>query len=221
VPLILPSTFVDNDVIWKACQFRLLVDLPQALGIAGEEMTVLGSLRYVIGPKVEASEVDETRQTFQEFLEAAEEIEPDEAELKFAAHIEEAALRMSVAIDGGESLLVAVALNRGARHFVSGDKRAIKGLSILATNDAKLRELAGYIVTLEQVAFSIAQLKGCDAVRSAVCALPKVDRALAACFMCHQPECSIEGVRDALSSYQRQLSKDTNGFVKDDLFFAA
>ena len=220
MPLILPSTFLDSDIIWKACQFSLLVDLPLALGIAGEEMAVLGSLRYVIGPKVEASGVDIIRQAYQEFLGTAVEIEPNEAELKFAAHIEEAALRMSVAIDGGESLLVAVALSRGIRHFVTGDKRAIKGLSILATDDVKLREIAGYIVTLEQVVFSIAQLKGCDAVRSAVCALPKVDKALTSCFMCHQPECSIEDVRDALGSYQRKLSKDTNGYVTDNLLFA-
>ena len=68
MPLILPSTFLDSDIIWKACQFSLLVDLPLALGIAGEEMAVLGSLRYVIGPKVEASGVDIIRQAYQEFL---------------------------------------------------------------------------------------------------------------------------------------------------------
>jgi len=219
VLLILLSTFVDNDVIWKACQLRLLVDLPVALGNPIEAITVLGSLRYVIGPRVEASGVGEFQCAFQKFVDSAKEIEPDETEIRFAALIEEAALRKSVAIDGGESLLVAVALNRGTRHFVSGDKRAIKGLSVLAMTDAKLRELAGHILTFEQVAFKLAQQNGCDVVRAAICASPDTDKTLTSCFMCHQSECGIEDVRDALGSYQRQLSKDTDGYVSDDLHF--
>jgi hypothetical protein len=211
---ILPEAFIDNDVVLKLCRIGHLADLARCLGKAEASLAVLGSLRFVLGSQIGPHDPD--RAALESFLSSVEEAEPSEREIMLAAQLEEAAQRAGHAIDGGESLLFAMAARQAAR-VATGDKRAILGLAALAADLPDCRLLVGAVVTLEWLASALVELHGIEVVRASVCAKPSVDRTLCVCFQCQQHVCTAAEVRAALFSYQNDLASRTNGFVTSDL----
>lgn len=214
----MPSTLVDNDIVLKLCQINHLHDLAECLGNNEDPLLILGSLRFVLGPLI-AGYNDEVMQTlFNNFLLSAEPIEPSDDEVTLAAQLAEAAMQTDHAVDGGESLLFAVALNRSAR-IATGDKRAVRGLAAIAINEPGCDALRGSVVTLEWIVSALVARRGHENVRAAICAMPRADRTLSICFRCQGNVCTQEDVTDALGSYQRSLSVETAGFVVPTLAF--
>ncbi len=212
--LILPETFVDNDIVLKLLRIGYLDDLATCLGHGDAEMAVLETLRFKIGGML-AGEPDALT-VFIEFIARVAEPQPTDAEVLLAARMEEAALLAGHAVDGGESVLFAMAASRGAR-VATGDKRAVIGLASLAEIEMACKALAGTVLTLEWLTCALLEWHGVDAVRDAVCAANEIDRTLGICFACHREECPVDDIRAALSSYQRDLSNRTNGFVSPAL----
>lgn len=210
---ILPDTFIDNDVIFKTCVYDLSDRIAEALNRAPNDIGILSSAIFVLAPILERHGID---QSSINLFRSSTIIEPTDAEIKIAADIEEEALRRNLEVDYGESILVSVVASRGER-LVTGDKRAIRGLSSLSSHSDPCARLRRRIVTME--ATIAALLATCDValVRKSVCDSPKTDLAVSACFVCHQETCAVEDVLAALSSYQKSLSSDTGGYVDSDL----
>lgn len=214
----LPDTLVDNDIVFKLCQINYLHDLAGCLGSADTPLWILGSLRFVLGPLIVQHADEHMQALFQTFLTSAESLEPSDAEIALAAQLAEAAMRTGHAVDGGESLLFAVALTRSAR-IATGDKRAVRGFAAIAGDEPGYDALKGSIVTLEWIVSALVARHGHEGVRAAVCAVPGADCTLSICFRCQGDVCNQADVTDALGSYQRSLSRETAGFVVPTLAF--
>lgn len=211
-PPSLPDTLVDNDIVLKLCQINYLNDFARCLGNIDAPIQILGSLRFVLNPLIASQANDVMRTSFDRFLTDAEVLEPSDAEVILAAQLAEAASRTGHAVDGGESLLFAVALTRSAK-LATGDKRAVKGFAAIADEEPNYDALKGSIVTLEYIVSALVERHGSEIVRAAICAVPDADRTLSICFRCQGNTCTKADVIDALGSYQRNLSQETAGFV--------
>lgn len=214
----MPDTLVDNDIVLKLCQINHIHHLADCLGGVDNTLYILGSLRFVLGPLIAQQADKGVQASFQDFLASVEPLEPSDAEASLAARLAEAAMRSGHAVDGGESLLFAVALTRFAR-IATGDKRAVKGLAAIASDEPGYNALKGSIVTLEWIISALVARYGFEGVRAAVCAVPSVDCTLSICFRCQGNICTQSDVTDALGSYQRSLSQETAGFVVPTLAF--
>ena len=210
----MPDTFVDNDVVLKLCRFGRLPDLAVCLECEGADLRVLGSLRYKIG-QIVSSDAGMIAALI-DFLDEVSEAEPSNADILLAARMEEAAQRAGHAVDEGESLLFAMAIASSAQ-VATGDKRAVEGLAAIASDVPACTALSGAILTMEWLASALVLRHGVDTIRAVVCASPGVDRALYACFQCSRDVCTSEEVRAALTSYQCDLARRTNGFVNGAL----
>ena len=120
-----------------------------------------------------------------------------EPEKVLAAAIGAASQRHGLAFDGGEALLVSVAIHRGLPYVTTGDKKAIGSLPVLARHVGEVARLQGKLLPLEYLllkaiqAHGLAALypridagKGCDfavfgIVEAAGCDQPSFEAALA------------------------------------------
>lgn len=201
---------VDNDVLIKGACFSLLGELLTAFGGPGS-VGILGAAKYVVGDRLNRDERvrDRHRATasWHAFLPIAEELEPTTPVIEFATTLEEAASEAGVALDVGESLLCAIAVERSELSLATGDKRAIVAMQVLVARIAGLRLLCGRVVCLEQLIDGLVKRLGPAAVRSAICAEPDADLALSLCFQCGQ---GVDGQLDpdGIQSYVGDLRRD-------------
>ena len=214
----MPETFVDNDIVFKLLRIGYLDDLAMCLGHDEAQVAVLETLRFKLAVMLKGDAP--ARDALNAFLARIAIPEPSDAEVLLAARLEESALKRGYAVDGGESILFAMAASQGSR-IATGDKRAIAGLAAIAEEETACQALFGAFFTLEWLACALIGLRGAEPIRNAVCAHPQVDRTLHACFECYRNVCSSADIQAALSSYQRDLAEKTNGFVSPKLPLAA
>lgn len=207
----------DNDIVIKLSIFRCLKDLVAALGIGNSRIGVLGSLRYVAAPKLNALDDDEVYECFVRFIDQVSELEPDSIEVQLAAEIEEAAQRLNVELDSGESLLMAIAIRRGSDKLVTGDKRAVEAAAAVKNHVGAMSLLDGLVMSLEQLAALLISAIGYDLVRSRICAHSNVDTAMTICFQCGRDAGSRTETQDALRSYHLDLCNKSGGLCAPDL----
>ena len=210
---ILPDTFVDNDVIIKTCVYGVLDNIAEALHRPPIELGILASAVFVLSPVLKKREIYPSSLSF---FRTVSVVEPSDDEIMLAAAIEEDAMKRNLEVNTGESLFTAIAASRNGR-LVTGDKRAIRGLAALSRHSSPCSSLQCRAITLESTMASLLATLEFALVRNAVCTNPRTDLAISACFMCHQGHCSADEVLAALSSYQRSLSADTDGYVSPSL----
>jgi hypothetical protein len=136
-------------------------------------------------------------------------IEPDDDELAAAADLEAEAIRRDLELDGGESQLLAILVNRRCSLLVTGDKRAIAAMASVA-----IAQAGGRVACLEQLMSQILTLYGADSVQPRVCAEPNVDRAITSSFACSSrvvPEAADLLV--GLKSYIADLDRSAPGVL--------
>jgi hypothetical protein len=121
-----------------------------------------------------------------------------------AADLELAAQRAGLGLDTGESHLCALALSRGIRRLLTGDKRAIVAIEILLDRDSRLSALCGRIWCLEQLVILALGNDSTGSIRLAICGQPAVDKTLAICSGC-RAEATKEVMVECLESYLRDL----------------
>lgn len=203
------KALVDNDVLFKGACYGLLHDLIRAVCPQGGEIGVLGSARYVVPKKIERTRLRQSPsnalRVLTGFLNQANLLEPLAAEQKMAADLELLAQRSGVSLDTGESQLCSVLICRLLPLLMTGDKRAIVAIEGLLDADARLRFIGGKVLCLEQAFLSAVSRNGINAVRSAVCAEPVVDKALTICFSCHNESVAPEDHVEGLQSYIEHL----------------
>lgn len=205
---------IDNDVLIKGAAFGILE--PMAAAFNG--VAVLGVARFVvakrIGKHAGISNSDTARARWEEFLAGAEELEPTEAELALSTAIEVAAAERGLQLDAGESQLCAITVVRAMRVVVTGDKRAIAAVEHLFGVVPELAVVEGRWVCLEQLVLALAERVDPDVLRAAICAEPRLDRALTICMGCGagsgwSPEGLESYVRDLRGRAQRALCRES------------
>lgn len=192
---------VDNDVLIKLASYKLMADGLDVLG-GPAAVGILGAARFVVPSAITRhrgiADKDAAMAQWSAVETTVEALEPTASEAAFAAEIEELATRTGRNLDPGESQLCAMAIERAFNHLATGDKRAVMAAESMLADVAKLKELAGKIVCMEQLAVALLARIGSDAIRDAVCSEPGVDRALTACLGC--------------ASRAEESSVDTTGF---------
>lgn len=204
---------LDNDVVLKVACYALVDETVAAATIDDIPPAMLGVGRFVVrGRLARAPNIaDRARATaaFERMLAAMSLVEPDDAEMAAAADLEAEANRRDLELDGGESQLLAMLANRACKLLVTGDKRAIAAMAIVAAAQAGSR-----VACLEQLIAHVVSASGTSAVRPRICAEPKVDRAVTGCFACSSPAAPDDvDVMDGLASYIGHLDRSAPGVL--------
>jgi hypothetical protein len=200
---------LDNDVMLKAACYGLAEHLWPEDGETG--LAVLGTARFVVPVYIERAKLaqgpKQALADVEALLDRALRLEPNDQEVALAVEFEEAASLAGLALDGGESMLCAIALLRGPAFLHTGDKRAIKALEALLDSLATLAGLAGAVRCLEQLVLGAVAAAECfEEVAGAICAEPSVDKTLSICFSCFsESHAGHEAARSALENYIAEL----------------
>lgn len=205
----------DNDIAFKVACYQL-VDSAIALGSSkSTPPAMLAVGQYVIRKKLERHDRvldgDAAQAAFEGLLQAIGFVEPAEDELALASDIESEAIRAGLDLDSGESQLLAILHTRACALLVTGDKRAVIAMAVVARDMAE-----GRIRCLEQLTLQIVALIGVAEARAKVCAEPLIDRALSACFGCASAAAPRDqDVWDGLQSYIKHLRGKAPGILVD------
>lgn len=197
---------LDNDILIKMSAWQLDRPLMDCTTTASGTPAMLGVAAFVIRRKIRKIGLRNpvaAEAAFARLSEALAVVEPTEEELETAAGLEEAANRVELQFDTGESQLAAILLHRSAALLATGDKRAIAALATLAPT-----EMAGRVASLEGFLRQIVARIGIEETRAHICSEPAVDRSAAICFACHRREAVLEAdVEACLASYLGDLGK--------------
>ncbi|RYG86365.1 MAG: hypothetical protein EON59_10150 [Alphaproteobacteria bacterium] len=198
------EALVDTDVLLKTISYRLANATLTHLSAAGLRPKVLGAARYMLASHIgKARRIVDGAAAAEELALIApllEDVEPTAGETALAAELEVVARTADLAIDGGESQLLAILILRAAPLMLTGDKRAIRAIGRMVTPVPPHR-----IACLEQLLGSLADSLGPETVRSAVCAEPLVDKSLLSACGCASP--AGTDPRPGLESYVEDLRK--------------
>lgn len=198
---------VDNDVALKVVCYTLPHEMVAATTIDGDAPSLLGIARFVISNRLKtASNIankEAAVEAFRQLLSEVGTVEPDQAELAMAADLESEAVRQNVELDGGESQLVAILVSRACELLLTGDKRAISAMEVVAPI-----EVHGRVACFEQVVSEIVRQAGTETARKHICSEPRVDKTMAVCFSCASANAPSEAdVCAGLKSYIDHLAK--------------
>lgn len=200
------QVLLDNDVALKAACYALVDEALAIVGRDREPPGVLGVARFVLRRRIERGNgiADPARamRELELLLANVALLELTEDELAVAADLEAEAQRHELELDGGESQLLAILALRGLPLLLTGDKRAIVAMSVVAKDIA-----AGRIACLEHLMVAILSLAEVATVRAAVCGEPHVDKAITACFGCSRSAVTEADVVEGLASYAGHLSR--------------
>lgn len=206
------QALLDNDVALKVASYSL-ADAALAVTTVGDMPPgMLGVGRFVVRGRLKrgsnVADVPRARIAFERLLEAVQFIEPTDDELAIAADLEAEARRRDLELDSGESQLLAVVVRRSCQILITGDKRAIVAMAVIAPTFAAER-----IACLEQLMALIVDHAGIDVVRPLVCSEPRVDRAITSCFACSRTAATRDDVAAGLSSYIGHLDRSAPGML--------
>jgi hypothetical protein len=196
----LSAVLLDNDVVLKMCAYAAATRLLEVSTFAGQPPAILRVASFALQSQVKKSRlvVDHELAAAQLaiVLVAAQILEPTDREIDYAADLEERATGLGLELDPGESQLVAVLLHRSSPLLITGDKRALRALSAVATDQVNHR-----MACLEQLICAAITDESLGPLRAGVCASKGIDRAVTNCFACYTEEVGLEQVQEGLTSY--------------------
>ena len=210
----------DVDVAWKVCAYSAAQSFINATGTESTPSCMLAVTPFVLRslskrqPGVDSA--PDLDQQVDDLISNAGLVNPTPEEIAFAEDLEERAARLALEFDVGESQLLSVLVHRNAELLLTGDKRAIRAMHVLDVSD-----IDGRIAALEQVFATMIGANGLSPLRDAVCANPRVDRAMTICFACASPTVTAGDVNAALASYVRNLRAESGDRLYDTLDFSA
>lgn len=203
--------FIDNDVILKLAQYGILEHLPKLFTRRGEvQISVLDSARYKLLPKqnpLKLCKSEEAASQIAMLLGIAQKVSVAGVDL---AVLEQ--LNAVPGIDAGEALLFAAAAADVYSVILTGDKRALTGLSehhpeVLALS------LSSKIITLEGLIQGFVELDHLS-TQQAIRSKPAVDKALSMVFGV-SAAASEESVQAGLNSYVGHVRKMLGGMINN------
>lgn len=206
---------LDNDVVLKTCTYRCQDEVANLTSRSDGPAAVLTVATYAIRTRLERSTTINDKAAaltaFDSMLQKISKIEATQAEVAIAGELEEEAAACGLELDVGESLLLAILLERNCSYLLTGDKRAIAAIAKLKPGETGQR-----IICFELLIAALLQHIPHGELRARVCAEPSTDKAITNCF-----GCSATGVEEAdilagLGSYYSSLAR-TAGAVLADL----
>lgn len=211
----MPNVLVDNDVVLKSCCYGIDEPLLELLDDVGATPLILTVTKFVIAGRIKRDRYLVNREradaSFNRSFVAWLEVEPTETELALAAEFEAAAQALNLELDGGESQLLALLIERRLPLLLTGDKRAIVAIERVAAE----RLPGPSIVCLEQVMLTLLRRIGLARLRERVCTEPAVDRAMTICFACRSSIIDVASVEEGLLSYVDYLRKSSSRIMLD------
>ena len=210
----------DVDVAWKVCAYGATSSFINATRTRQAPPAMLSVSRFVLRslanrrPGVDSA--PDLDQQVDHLIANAVLVNPTPEEIAFAEKLEEKASRLLLEFDVGESQLLAVLVHRCAELLLTGDKRAIRAMYLLDIDN-----IDGRIAALEQVFATMIVPDGLSPLRDAICANPRVDRAMTVCFACASPTVSTADVNAALASYVGSLRAESGNLLYAALVFSA
>jgi hypothetical protein len=206
------QVLLDNDVALKVACYSLVDEMIAVTTFDETPSAILGVGRFVIRGRLDRAaniaDVPRAKAAFEQLLKAVTLLEPDDEELAMAADLEAEANRRALELDGGESQLLAILARRACRLLITGDKRAIAAMALVAPLLA-----ANRIGCLEQLMAQLVVAAGADVVRPLVCGEPRVDRAITSCFGCSGGQVDREDILAGLLSYISHLDRSAPGVL--------
>ena len=212
---------VDNDVLLKAACYGLALSF---WGHAGGSPSagVLGSarfvLRHVVASGSRVRDKDSANRALEEFFAWAAVLEPTDAELNSAAALEQLAQRAGLELDVGESQLAAIVAARGIPFLDTGDKRAVRGLELLAESSHTCAVLSARVRCLEHLLLLALEEHPDElaSINAEICAEPDVNKAASICFGCYSDGAADpDEVRTGLNSYFASLRSQAPTVLAD------
>lgn len=212
------QVLLDNDIAFKLACYQLADETVAATTINKARPAMLSVSRFVIPKKIATHKRVRSSATAQSALERLFRsvlfLEPTEDEIALAAVTEAAATRSGLELDSGESLLLAILYQRACTYLVTGDKRAVIAMAVVAKEASE-----GRVRCLEQLVVHLISQIGVSAVGTQVCAEPLIDTALSISFQCAAPgERSVESILAGLTSYIEYLRREAPGVLHDGPF---
>jgi hypothetical protein len=211
------AVLLDNDIVFKACCFAVVQELADFFVGRKQTLWILGVAAFVLRRRIarfrNLANPQRIAEAFEKTLETIARLEPDDREVALASEFEACAQSMGLALDTGESLLLAILLNRSADLLVTGDKRAIEAIDQIATALRHHEAIDGRLVCLEQVVLTLAERLGLGVLRSRICAEPHADRALAICFSCNTGLADDASTGDGVRSYINALRQRSGAIL--------
>lgn len=206
------QVLLDNDVALKVTCYSLVSEMIVATTNDGAPPAMLAVGRFVIRRRLtrasNIADVSRAKATFERLLAAMSLLEPDDEELAMAADLEAEANRRDLDLDAGESQLLAILAKRACPLLITGDKRAVTAMALVAPELA-----ANQIGCFEQLMAHLLNTTGIEVVRPLVCSEPHVDRAITSCFACSRSAADLEEVFAGLMSYIGHLNHSAPGVL--------
>ncbi|MFB6460852.1 hypothetical protein [Bradyrhizobium tunisiense] len=175
--------YVDSDVVLKMCAYAAAKELVQVASVNAMSPAILRFAKFALRSRIDRARNIKDKVAVKEAVEVAfgsiQELEPTKEEIERAADYEERATAAGLSFDVGESQLISVMQSRQAVGLLTGDKRAVKAISVLLSD-----EIVERVACLEQVVATIVSQFGVDKIRGHVCAERGCDKAITACFSC-------------------------------------
>lgn len=207
--------YFDNDVTLKLAACDLLDEAVSALGSQLTEVRLLATFKHKFGI---ASARNRARTQAQIGRNVFERIVAFQSAVGEAGPVTSAELLEMLedipAIDTGESLLFAAAIEHPDSLVVTGDKRSLRSLASEQRCVEVARHLIGRVLCFEQVLTEIIAAEGFDHVKSKVAPAIDCDICLRVVFGSgHDAE--EDQVRYALDAYISELRDATGSLLRD------
>ncbi|XXX76350.1 hypothetical protein WMF30_52750 [Sorangium sp. So ce134] len=203
------STLLDNDVMIKVCCYALADEVCSLLAASGGTAAALEVTRFIVAKQINRkSRIKDKSSASAQFAQMCSHltfIEPTEEEIALAAEIETQAQKQNLPLDRGESQILAVLLSSAAKLMLTGDKRAISAIEMLAREHERVQACQGRLACLEQLVVALLDRHGELYLRPRICREPSTDQSIAICFSCGASAAMVGNAREGLDSYIRAI----------------
>lgn len=210
--------YLDADIVLKLCAYEAADELIQVSSIGEVTPAILAVSAFSLQSRIARSRNILNRDLvvciLRRTLQTLRRLEPNDDEIAVAADLEQRAIELGLELDTGESQIFAILMGRSAVSFITGDKRAVRALSVLANGVANCR-----VACLEQLLASVILIADIGRLRSRICSQRAVDRAVTASFACSSESASADLIMQGLRSYIADLRRDSGQLLihSDDL----
>jgi hypothetical protein len=187
----------DNDIIHKLACCGLLQELLQWLGVPPVEVWVLPSMKYVVRPKLKGNQA--ALSELERFLSQVSNL--PEADIHMLG-------RFPREMDVGERQMLAILVNTPeVQHMVTGDKRALRLIGGLCSEDSALDERLGEVQVdcLESIMLALIDKYGFEPINVKASLGLKSDVVLQASFGAKK---SAGNAREALIFYLNDVRSE-------------
>ncbi len=191
---------VDVDAVAKLAHWQLLQDLPSLAAAPWAQIGTLPSLQFRARKAVSTPDGKLFRNAAA--AQSTMDVLPLMRTLPSADDAHLAPFQGVADIDAGEAVLLAILMTHSGEHLLTGDKRALRGLSRLPL--ALRSHFAGRIMVIEEVVLSALEMHGIEWLRERICPQREVDLAISIALgsRCDAP---LAAVQEGLGSYVNEM----------------